>query len=293
MPPVLPADPPARPPALVSHPHHARHVQVYCPPSVPLDRPDTVVFLGYLVAVDTHYQLGNAHQKGRSLPCEGAICLGCAKGLDTRQSYYAPAIVSQFGEFNPAGRVWERVVYYIPDAAVEGFYSSTLRGCQFSVWRKRVGSSDRIRSRFEGRVAELAEPWFDVLPVVHHVFFRTDATRAALDSLLKTLAFRVTPPRFRRDEPLPASLKDQVTKLAQDQVREIMRAAGWKPPEERAAAGQGRGAAKAARLAEQVDACDRHNAEQMGQARDRAAESDAWNRGYNAAKAKRAEGGAA
>jgi biotin operon repressor len=224
---------PAGPPRRTSTPasFHVRHVPVYCPPAVPSDRPDRVVFLGDLVEVPSHYQLANAQVKGRSLPCEGDGCPHCLAGHEARLCWYAPALVCQHGD-----DVWERVVYYVPEAAADGFGAASLRGRQFSVWRKRVGSSDRIRSRFDGRCSDLAEPWFDVWPVLNHVFHRSDESRAGLDALLWTLPPRVSPPRFRPAEPevLSAAALAQVQEASRAEMLELLRAFkanGYRVPE--------------------------------------------------------------
>ena len=238
MPPAPPAGPPRRTSSFTL-PFPVRLVPTYCPPAVPADRADTVVFLGDLVEVPSHYQLATAQQKGRSVPCDGEGCPHCQAGHSPRVCWYAPALICQHGDHGPDGqRVWERVVYYIPEAAVEGFGTDGLRGRQFSVWRKRVGSSDRIRSRFDGRCADLSEPWFDVWPVLNHVFHKSEGTRLALDQLLRSMPPRVSPPRFRKDaDTLPPAMAAKVEALTQQGIRDYLRQnlPGWKPANERPA----------------------------------------------------------
>lgn len=206
------------------------HIPVYCPPPVPCLHADRVVFLDELHAVRTHYQIGTSREDGRSRPCPGDGCPDCQAGFEIRLAVYAAAVVSGMDTTAdpPTQRPWQRVVYYLPQGAAGQFQHARQRGRHYSVWRQRVGSSQRIRSRFEGLAAELVEPAFDIWPVLQHLFAKSPTTRAELDRLLNTLPAEVTPPVFGRpqDDPPAATVKV----LTREEMRAMMAdKIGWQP----------------------------------------------------------------
>lgn len=164
-----------------------------------------------------HYLKARQNQAGRSVPCEGVGCPHCGNGEVVLKNYYAPALLNFPGNVVGGKPVWERVVYYVPQGAVSGFGPGIQRGRLFKVWRWMVGSVSQLRSRYSAPVL-LAEPTFDVRPVLEHFFLPSPASKAALEAVFSTLPPNITPPVLnlvRDNSPKPSEADlEQLRKAA-------------------------------------------------------------------------------
>lgn len=156
------------------------------------DAADQVAFLDEPDAFPAHFITPKQNVGGRSVVCRGDDCPHCLEGLPLLTNFYAPALLHTHNNRLNGKEVWERVAFYIPQGALPGF-GGIVRGKLFKVWRKVAGCVAQMRSALCTRI-DLAEPTFDIKPVLNHFFFPGPATKAELDRVFAGLPSKILPP---------------------------------------------------------------------------------------------------